>query len=157
WHLHISETSGFVVKLKDHPPLLLSTGVVALLTAVWATLRLIIFSASVLPLTFVLPLLVCVWTRRRWHLWGMAFVFAVTILTKVLIVLPTGELPRAEDISVLISTLVNIFVGAAVIQFIMTVRADLEAQNARINAQNSELEAQAEELSQQNEEIRAQA
>src|SRR5262245_33228720 len=61
----------------DMPPLLWATTVAALLTALWGYMRLVLFAHSFLPLTYVLPLLVCVWTRRAWHLWTMAGTFIV--------------------------------------------------------------------------------
>ncbi len=62
--------------------LFVSTGVVLLLALVWGFLRLYLFREVLFPLTFVLPLLVCVWTRRRWQLWAMAFIFCAMAVAK---------------------------------------------------------------------------
>lgn len=131
--------------------------VVLALTAAWGGLRLWVFRESLLPLTYVLPLLVCVWTRRAWQLWGMAAVFALMAAAKNFWLLPPGVLSDVEDWTFFLTTLLNILAGATVVQVIIVLRARLDERNARLVEQNAELEAQAEELAQQNEEIKAQA
>jgi CheY-like chemotaxis protein len=139
------------------PSTLVSTVVIALLTLAWGYLRLYLFAETVLPLTFVLPLLACIWTGRRWQLWTMAGVFATMVIVKVLWILPESRMSPQDASLFFGSTLINIFVGAIVVHAILVSREKLEARNATITAQNAELEAQAEELSQQNEEIKAQS
>jgi hypothetical protein len=56
--------------------------VVVLLVALWGYLRLSLFSETLLPLTYVLPLLVAVWTRRRWHVLAMAGAFITFTVVK---------------------------------------------------------------------------
>lgn len=143
----------------NHPSLLLSTTIVVLLTLSWAGLRIYLFEArqAVLLLTFVLPLLVCVWTGRKWQLWLMAAAFAAVAAFKALWLMPGHPIPGQSPTIFLASTLFNVVVGAVVIHWIISQQDWLETQNATIRSQNAELEAQAEELSQQNEEIRAQS
>lgn len=139
------------------PSLLLSTGVVALLAVIWGGVRLFLFPESVLPLTFVLPLLVCIWSRRPWHLWVMAAVFSTMAGVKAFWLLPSPEWNGLERWGYYGATEANIVIGALAVRLIMRYRQRLEERNALVVAQNAELEAQAEELAQQNEEIKAQA
>jgi hypothetical protein len=37
----------------------------------WAVLRLLVYWDQVFPLSYVVPLLVSIWTRRKTMLWGM--------------------------------------------------------------------------------------
>lgn len=142
--------------MSTKPSLLLSTLLVASLTLLWCWLRLSVFWDSVLPLTYVLPLMICVWTRRPWQLWSMAVVFVIASVFKLHWILPSDVLPGSGDITYTIATLFNISMGAFLILAIIRLRNRLEKKNALITIQNAELEAQAEELAQQNEEIRAQ-
>ena len=45
-------------------------------SALWAVLRLVVFHDFIFPLTYALPLLLCVWTRDKVMLWTMAAAFA---------------------------------------------------------------------------------
>jgi len=140
------------------PSLSFSTTIVLLLTALWGYVRLYLFQETLIPLTFVLPLLICVWTGRRWQLWTMAAGFSVMAVAKLLWILPLGDGHPSLDQGIFLgTTLFNILVGAVVVHLIIGFRERLETRNAIISAQNAELEAQAEELSQQNEEIKAQS
>jgi signal transduction histidine kinase len=138
------------------PSLLLTTLIMAAIAITWGLLRLVIFPESVVPLSYVIPLLICVWTMRRWQLWTMTAVFCAMAAAKSGIVVPAST-GKAPDILYMFMTMVNIVVGGAVVHAIIRLRENLEKQNSLISSQNSELEAQAEELSQQNEEMRAQA
>jgi signal transduction histidine kinase/ActR/RegA family two-component response regulator len=142
---------------QSRPSLLLSTCVVALVAGFWGYLRLFEFREAVLPITFVLPLLLGVWTGRRWQLWSMAGLFIVMATVKVVWILPADAFGPRSNLVYLGGTLFNIAVGAIVVQAIISLRERLEQRNALVSAQNSELEAQAEELLQQNEEIKAQS
>lgn len=141
----------------SRPPVLLSTLVVFLLAIGWGWIRIFFFSETAFPLTYVLPLLACVWTRQRWQLWSMAAAFCAMALIKVFFVLPDEAMSDFAQWSYLVGTLLNITIGATVIHGILALLDSQSDQNARILGQNAELEAQAEELSQQNEEIKAQA
>jgi signal transduction histidine kinase/CheY-like chemotaxis protein len=144
------------MKPNSPPPLSLTLFVVISLTLLWGYLRLVLFADTVLPLTFVIPLLVCVWTRRRWQLYAMAAVFAVMGIVKGLWVLPPSMVQDWERIVYVCATVANLLVGAISVDLILNYRNRIEQRNALITEQNEELEEQAEELSQQNEEIRAQ-
>ncbi|MES2736711.1 MAG: ATP-binding protein [Verrucomicrobiota bacterium] len=122
----------------------------------WIYIRTYVFQDMVLPLTYVLPLMVCVWTRMKWQVWTMAGLFITASVTKVLWILPDHHLNSEEQNWFLAATIFNSLMGAAVVHAIIRLRDGLERRNAVISAQNSELEVQAEELFQQNEEIKAQ-
>ncbi len=139
------------------PPLLLSTTVIVLLLVAWMGIRLFLFPSLVTPVTYVLPLIVCVWSMRRWQVWFMALVFAAKTVAKAWWLLPgEGVADLSQEVFVW-STLFNILVGAVVVHLMILFREALELRNNRIAAQNAELEAQSEELAQQNEELKAQA
>ncbi|MEO6005852.1 MAG: ATP-binding protein [Opitutus sp.] len=135
----------------------LSTGVVTVIAVVWIYFRLFLFEEQVLPITFVLPLLIAVWTRRHWHVWAMASCFVLAAAAKVFWVMPPSRLDRFEDALLFGSTVFNVVVGGIVVHLLIRMRLRVAADVERITAQHSELEAQAEELSQQNEEIRVQS
>lgn len=146
-----------MTKPDDHPPLVVSTLVVLALTALWGLLRLGLFRDAMVPLVFMLPMLVCVWTRRSWHLWGMVVVFTGMTLVKYswMARAAGADLPTVRVFYS--ATLFNIIFGGAAIQLIIRLRSKLDLSHARLQEQNAELEAQGEELSRQNEEIKVQA
>ncbi|MBP7148621.1 MAG: GAF domain-containing protein [Acidobacteria bacterium] len=122
-----------------------------LFVVLWIVLRLTLFPSLLFPLTYVLPLLICVWTRDRLVLWGMAGAFAVAALAKFWWVLPVQALsPLAWRLS-LAATLANIVVGAVAVHLVIALILRLENSEAFLRAANDELQAQAEELAQQSE------
>ena len=146
------------------PPAWLAWSACAGLIALWGYLRLVAFHEIVLPLTFVLPLLLCVWTRRRQMLWAMAAVFVVMAAAEVFWIKPSHRLPPDEIWPTFNTLLINIFVGALAIHWIIILRDRLERSlenlteaNEHILGQNSELAQQAEELACQTEELTQQS
>jgi signal transduction histidine kinase/CheY-like chemotaxis protein len=141
------------------PSRAVSLGVSAALVAVWGVARLGA-PTSILPLTYALPLLVCVWTRDRLALWGMAAIFAAFHTVKLFWLFPDDVLSRAELWANYGATLVNISVAAVAIQLVILMRERLQRaldsvqeQSDELAQQNEELAAQGEELSQQTEEL----
>ncbi len=139
------------------PSWLASTIVVVMLTAIWGVVRLWMFRETALPLTYVVPMLVCVWTRRRWQVWGMAAVFVGLAALKIFWLVPGDAVLPRNDALIFGTTVFNVLAGGVVIHLIIALRATLDERNERLAAQNAELEAQAEELAQQNEEIKVQS
>jgi signal transduction histidine kinase/CheY-like chemotaxis protein len=129
----------------------------AALVILWALVRLVVFDTTMFPLTYLLPLLVCIWTRDRIALWSMAGVFAVLHLTKLYGIVPDQLRTSDEVWSNAIATLANILIGALVIDAVIRLRARLEAALTDVHAQAEELRQQSEELAQQNEELTEQA
>lgn len=142
---------------RNRPSIPLGTLAVGSLVVGWAFLRLWLVRESLMPLTFVVPMMVCVWTQRRWHLWLMAIAFAILGFVKAYWLIPEMTFTTQARHMYFGGTLFNIAAGALVIHLIMSLRDRLEARNAVVEQQNSELQTQTEELSQQNEEIRSQA
>ena len=95
---------------------------VVLVTLAWGALRMAVSRDDFFPITFVLPMLVCLWTRRRSHLWGMAGVFLVMILAKVLWVLPPGAMADDATLLAFAAAMLNVVVGAAVIHLLLQLR-----------------------------------
>jgi hypothetical protein len=137
------------------PPRAVSLLVSAALVAFWGWLRLIHFSESHVPIAYVLPLLVCLWTRDRQVLWGMAGIFVVFHTLKVFWILPPGAV--LNPLAIYTSTLVNITAVATAIHAVLELRTRLESSFRQVQAQADELAAQGEELAQQNEELSVQA
>lgn len=139
-------------------------GTCAAVVLLWGVLRLAVFSDQIFPLTFVLPLLVCIWTRRVGMLWGMAAVFVAMAAAEAFWVMPEALRRPAQDSAALAATVFNIAAGSAAVHIIIVLRArlersasDLAAANAELNQANEELAGQAEELSTQNEMLADQA
>jgi len=142
---------------EKQPSLVGSTLLVVGLTVVWSWLRLLAFKEMPLPLTFVLPMLVCVWSRRAWQLWGMAAVFAVVTVMRYQQIVADDVMIVREARIFFGTTMLNVIAGAAVVQAILMLRNRLDAQKERLREQYAELEAQSEELARQNEEIKEQS
>ncbi len=139
------------------PPLLISTLAVIAVMVFWAMLRLGYLSEKLFPLTFVLPLMLCVWTRRMWHLWFMVVAAICIASYKRYWQYPLDPLLREQWESNYLSSNTGTIIGAAVVLLILRLRDRLDAHAAEIERKNAELEARTEELFHQNEEMTAQA
>ena len=94
----------------------------ASLVALWGVLRLVVIKDMTIPLTYVLPLLVCVWTRSRRMLVAMAVIFAVMAFVEMLVLMPA----TAHNLVGFVAIMVNILVGVLVVHAIMRLRERLE-------------------------------
>jgi signal transduction histidine kinase len=146
----MAERSGFSAY---RPSRAITIPLAALLVATWGYVRLVVFSTSMFPIAYILPLLIGVWTRDRQVLWAMAGIFAVFNTLKMFWILPPDVLSDAERWASWGSTLTNIVVGAGAIHLIINLRERLEGTLREVRAQADELQAQGEELAQQNEEL----
>lgn len=135
------------------PSRAVSVAVSAALVALWGGLRLAVFETSVLPLTYALPLLVCIWSRDRTALWGMAAVFGGFHTVKMFWLMDPLLFSQAERWTNYGATLVNISATGAAVHLAILLRERLEISLANVKAQAEELRAQQEELAQQNEEL----
>jgi PAS domain S-box-containing protein len=142
--------------VSSPPPRAVSILVAVALVAIWGVVRLVVFADTVLPLTYVLPLFVCVWTRDRHMLWAMAAAFAAMHSYQSGWMLEMGPSP-ARDTAVWIATLLNIAIGASAVHVIIGLRGWLESSVARVRAQAATLQAQGEELTEQNERLAEQS
>ena len=139
------------------PSRIVSLAVSATLVAVWGVLRLAAFDTSVFPLTYALPLLVCVWTRDRMALWSMAAIFIGFHAVKLFWIMPPDTFSDAERWTNYGATFTNVLVAAVAVHAIILLRERLEGALSEVRAQADELREQGEELAQQNEELAVQA
>ena len=142
--------------LERQPSRAVSIALSVALVAVWGTIRLYVFPTMAFPLTYVIPMLLCVWTRDRVALVGMTLAFFVLHHIKLFWILPAGELNADEWWGNYVATLLNISVGAVVIHQIIRLRDRLDAAMNNVRDQAEELRMQTEELAQQNEELAVQ-
>jgi len=127
------------------------------LAAAWIGLRVVLLDEVLFPLTYVIPLMVAVWTRSTTALWLMAAAFALAQTVKQFALLPLAEVSEAQNRIFYVVTLVNIVVGGLVVHLVVALRERLEASNARLQGTLEQVEAQAEELASQNEELTQQS
>ena len=158
----------------ERPRPAVAWAVAAALLVIWAILRLGVFQSFIFPLTYALPLLICVWTRSRRMLWTMAAIFVAMQVVMQAVLMTPGALTREAAIWSFAATLFNILVAALAVELIIRLRLRLEGavalaeqrreeaatyaaivreQAEELVAQNEELTRQAEELSQQTEEL----
>jgi two-component system CheB/CheR fusion protein len=128
-----------------------------LVSVVWILLRLLVFQTFVFPLTYAVPLLLCVWTRDTLMLWTMAALFAVLHTAQQWWILPREALPEWADWATYAATLFNIAVAALVVHAIIVLRERLERSLDQMQAQSDELEQQNAELAEQTEELSTQS
>src|SRR5688572_16590621 len=95
-----------------------STAIVVVLTALWGLVRLFVFHDTMMPLTFVVPMLVCVWTRRPWQLWLMVAAFLAMAVWKYGFGDSAGTADGAAQHVFFATTVFNILAGGVVIQLI---------------------------------------
>ena len=153
-------TDRSVAWREQAPSRAISLAVSALLVATWFTLRLVVFEPMAFPLTYVLPLLVCVWTRDRVALWGMAGTFLALHAGAVFLTRPDVPVPAGAMWTNVAAVGINVLVAALVINAIVNLRerlvhalGQLREQAEELTQQNEELAEQAEELSHQTEEL----
>ncbi|MGC4086125.1 MAG: ATP-binding protein [Vicinamibacterales bacterium] len=124
-----------------------------ILVLAWSGIRLVVFRETVFPLTYVIPLLVGVWSRDRAVLWTMAAAFAILHTMKMVWLLSDAALTEAEWWANYSATMLNIVVGAAIVQMVIVLRDSIDRAMEQLREQAEELRVQTEELSQQNEEL----
>lgn len=126
----------------------------AAVTALWGALRLVVFSPILFPLTYAVPLLLCVWTRSRVMLWCMAGVFTLIQTYKQFWLLRAE--PPLETWANYAAALLNIGLAVAIVHVMTMLRDHVERSHAELAAQAEELAEQNEELARQSEELSAQ-
>ena len=139
------------------PSRAVSIAISVALVVIWGLLRMVVFETTMFPLTYALPLLVCIWTRDRAALWTMAAIFVVFHVLKVFWILPAGTLSAAETWTNFSATVANIVIAASVVHAVINLRQRLESSLVQIRRQAESLQEQREELAQQNEALTNQA
>jgi signal transduction histidine kinase/ActR/RegA family two-component response regulator len=111
-----------------------------------------------LAIAYGLPLLVCLWVRRRWVLWSMAGALLLAALGKTFFHLDTTEpLLQFGMRAASILTLAGVIHAVIALRERLEVRsAELERSNAELARSNEELRVREEEIAQQNEELQSQ-
>jgi signal transduction histidine kinase/ActR/RegA family two-component response regulator len=142
--------------LAPRPSRATSVAVSAALVVILGFIRLVVFDTTMFPLTYAVPLLVCVWTRDRLVLWCMAATFISFHAVKLFWIVPPGTFPDPELWTNFSATVTNVTVGATAVHLIITLRDRVERAFEDLRAQADELRAQGEELTQQNEELTGQ-
>lgn len=142
----------------------LALAVSVLAVAAMVLLRITLYPAEMVPLSYTLPLLLVLWHKDTRLLWGMAGAFAVLVIVKMLWVMPSGRLDTGTHLVFTAMQMVNIFVPSAVLHAVLVLgkrlRAAMDEQeriNHELSATNEELAAREEEINQQNEELQVQA
>lgn len=155
---------NLVSKLGQPPSLTTSRVLAGLVTASWIFVRLVVFRDTLFPLTYVLPLLLCIWSLDLGALWAMAAVFAAAHTVKQAWLASSGAMVGVEAWASYAATLVNITVGALAVHLVVVLRRRIDVANQQLQeqveqlrAQDEEIRAQSEELAQQNEELTQQA
>lgn len=117
---------------------------------IMAWLRLELWPAATVSLTYGLPLLACLWFPSRRLLWSMTAGMVALSACKIFLLTPR------PDLALWSTQLVNILVIAAVVHFGIQMISALSAERARLEAANQELAAREDEISRQNEELQSQ-
>jgi signal transduction histidine kinase len=154
--------------------LLISLGVFLASVGLMAWLRFVVYGDRFVPLTYALPLLICLWRRDRILLWSMATALAGMAAYKAMVLMPSDAealLPPLLHWSMQVVNILSVAIAVHVVAGLTDglrqrnleldcANAQLEEKNRQITraneelqAQAEELQAQAEELAQQNEEI----
>lgn len=134
-----------------------SLAVYAVILIVWGLLRLVVFRTCGFPLSDVLPLLVCMWTRDRWGLWIVAAILAVMAAIDPWAILPSEVHPGIGHWANYCATLFDILVGAGAVHLVIFLRQGLEHSLTQTQAAQEQAQAQATELARQNEELAQQS
>lgn len=116
------------------------------LVTVWLLIRLVYLDQILFPLTYVLPLMVCIWTRRYTLLWTMAFVFAAMAFLEFFLVMPSSALPADSVLLALTPTVINIFAGAAMVHVIIHLLDHLEGAMTELSKTNKKITDQSDEI-----------
>src|SRR5689334_8041653 len=120
------------------PSAALSTVVALIICAGWIYVRTFLYHDSVLPITYVIPLMIAVWSRRRWQLWTMASVFFVASSLHFVLNAYTATTTR-DGWTMLLTTLFNVVIGAGVIHGILDMPDNRDLAAAQLAKQNEQI------------------
>jgi len=123
------------------------------LVFVWALISLVCLDQVFFPLTYTLPLLISVWTRRKALLWTMAFTFASLSVLELGLIIPVSALPGDRVFYAFTSTMINIAAGAAAVHMIILLWEHLERSYAELSGTNQKIREQSDEIRRQKEHL----
>jgi signal transduction histidine kinase len=155
---------------ERQPSWLISLAVFAVALAGMAWLKLSLFPERYISLSYVLPLLLCLWHKDRRLLWSMALGFSAISALKAVDLMAGRAGTQPFDALRWLMELVNIGAVTITVHLVLNLNRRLRSKNAElaranwelttsadeIARQNAELQAQSEELTQQNEELQQQ-
>jgi len=125
--------------------------------------RTMIFPEYIVPLTFGLPLLLCLWNRDKRLLWGMTVALSAFVVLNAAFLLSGHPYPAGYLWFAAACKLVSIWAVAYVLHLLLRALLALEARteelfeaNAELESSNEELAAREEEITRQNEELQCQ-
>ena len=128
----------------------LTVTTVAVVLVAW--LRLIVFPERLVPLSYGLPLLLCLWNRSLFQLYGMAVIFSFMAMGKRLLLIPEDD-DAVFALTALAMQLISIWIVVGVIHALLSARERIMQKNMLLSQANLELEASNEELAASNEEL----
>ncbi len=156
---------------KRVPPVAVSLPFCVAAVALVAWLRLDLLAGKIVPISTCLPLLICLWSRRIWQLYGVAAALTLIAVVKVFWLLPPSMFASTSEFTIITSHVADIWIIVAALHGVELARerdetknaelldfnARLETTNEELAATNEELAAREEEISRQNEELQSQA
>jgi PAS domain S-box-containing protein len=125
--------------------------------ALWAVLRVLVFRSYVFPLSYALPLFLCVWTRDKVMLWTMAAAYVVMHTVTGLRILPDAGLTAEAGWLAYLAALFTIVAGALAVHAIIVLRERLEGSLAQIARQSADLRARNDALTRQSDALAQQS
>jgi PAS domain S-box-containing protein len=134
------------VTRSSKPSKTLSLLVSLAMLASWGIVRLVVFPHFMLPLSYVAPLFVCVWTRDRTALLGLTAVFMVLLTLELFWVLPPAALSGGARWSVYGALLAIIAGTATLVRLVIDWRESLEDASQRACATAEQVRSKAVEL-----------
>lgn len=142
----------------------LSIAICAAMVAAMGYLRLVLYPHDLVPLSYAIPLLVCLWIRDVRILWAMAACFVAMIFMKMFWIVPDDKLIPVTRATFAAMQVANVLIPAVTVHVVLALAnrlemtiVQLETSNAELDASNEELAAREEEVNQQNEELQTQA
>ncbi len=107
----------------------------------WGLIRLVISNEVFFPLTYVLPLLFCIWTRRKALLWTTAGIFVAMAVFELYLILPGQRV-----LYIMASTMITLLAGAVMAHLVILLLDSLEKALMERDAINDQACGQKEEL-----------
>ena len=127
-----------------------------------AYVRLYVYPDQVVPLSYSIPLMAYLYSRRMGLMWIASGAFVGLVFTKIVMI--PSDLGSRDSIVFGVMHIATILITAAVIHRVVALSGhlqltidSLEKTNAELESSNEELAAREEEITQQNEELQAQA
>ncbi len=89
--------------------------------------------------TYSLPLLLCLWNRDKTFLWGMSVIFSVMAFIKLRFYMTPESAGTSFDFFAYAMMLLNIWIVAVIISYVITIQNRLEEKNEELLAERDKL------------------